>query len=200
MCAFIYLIMLIWLHIHMFINMYTINLYDSNLIIGRYRTQGIMTIGSIFQVPQSIIVGPVVWLQCSYSSVWWLPAMENLWTKTGEASNGLSALDIAELHPSMLISLVNTCFSCFSIAVIKTPWPKASERKEFVSVSISRQQYLSEKSGQTLKARTDSEAMEKHYLQVCSACHAQTVFLQDLGPPAQDWHHSSWAGSTHAIH
>lgn len=49
-----------YIHIHMFINMYTVNLYDSILIIGRYRTQGIMTIGSLFKVPQSIIVGPVV--------------------------------------------------------------------------------------------------------------------------------------------
>lgn len=54
----------------MFINMYTINLYDSILIIGRYRTQDIMAIGSRFKVAQSIIVGPVVWLQSSYSSAW----------------------------------------------------------------------------------------------------------------------------------
>lgn len=46
----------------MFINTHAINLYASILIIGRYRTQGIMTIGNISKVAQSIIVGPVVWL------------------------------------------------------------------------------------------------------------------------------------------
>lgn len=90
--------------VHMFIDMYTINLYDS-ILIGRYRTQGIVTLGIISKVPQSVIVGSVVWLWClcSYSSVWWIPVIESFWVKTGwpftgKAPNGLSSLNTTETH------------------------------------------------------------------------------------------------------
>lgn len=179
----------------MFINMYTINLYDSILIIGRYRTQGIMTIGSLFKVPQSIIVGPVVWLQSSYSSVWWIPAMENFWVKTGETSNGLSALNIAELHLSMLISLVNTCFSYFSTAVIKPHDRKHLRRRNlfqflFLSNSLSLRSQ-GRHSRQELIQRPWRNTAYRFALLPCSNCfltRSRTTFSR-LAPLPMSWVH-----------
>jgi len=50
------------------------------------------------------------------------------------------------------------------------------------------------KSGQELKAGTDSESMEEDFLLAyCSSWLAHPAFLYTKGPSAQGWHRAQWA-------
>lgn len=54
--------------------------------------------------------------------------------------------------------------------------------------------------GRNLGAETDAEAMEEHCLPAYSSWLSACFFLQNPGPPFQEWHHPQWAGSSSINH